>query len=139
MGSRFVKNESAKLPISEGDFVIVKKRLSHGEREDMFAVMAPLATPGEGFKLQRREVRTAKVLTYLIGWSLTDEDQPVPMSELMTEDERTSTIRSLDPDTFDEIYEAIEQHEESMTKKADVQKKVSTGESESSATSTSAA
>jgi len=112
------------LPLSEGDHIDVKQRLNHGEREDMFARMAPHA-----IQLDRREVRTAKVVAYLLGWSLTDGDapgqgHPVPMSPDLPEPVRIDTIRSLDPDTFVEIHDAIEAHEAAVTAaRADAKKK----------------
>jgi hypothetical protein len=129
----FVKPEPHRLSLSDNEYVDIKKRLNHGEREDMFARMAPYVVPGELAHMDRREVRTAKVLMYLLGWSLTDDGTPVPMSPVLSEAERLDTIRSLDPDRFDEIHAAIEAHEEAYAKK----KKAQATESVSPATSPS--
>src|SRR3954464_12266481 len=107
----FVRPEPIRLSLSGGHYIDIKKRLNHGEREDMYARIAPYVVPGEPAHMNRREVRTAKVLTYLVGWSLTDEGMPVPMSAVLSEADRLDTIRSLDPDRFDEIHGAIEAHE----------------------------
>jgi len=109
--SRFVKGEQVRLPLSDGDFIDIKKSLTHGEREDMLAAIAPTIIIGERRRLDARNVRTAKVLTYLVGWSLLDDGQPVPYSLDLPEDFRRDTLRQLDPSTFDEIHRAIEQHE----------------------------
>jgi hypothetical protein len=133
----FVKPEPHRITISGNHFIDIKKRLNHGEREDMYARIAPYVVPGEPAHLNRREVRTAKVLTYLVGWSLTDEGMPVPMSAVLSEADRLDTIRSLDPDRFDEIHGAIEAHEEAYDKELAKKKKIQAGENGSSQTSPS--
>lgn len=114
----FVRPEPSRLSISGGHYIDIKKRLNHGEREDMFARIAPNVVPGEPAQLDRREVRTAKVLTYLLGWSLVDDEgTPVAFSQVLPEADRLDMIRSLDPDRFDEIHTAIQTHEEAYAKK----------------------
>jgi hypothetical protein len=66
----FVRPEPIRLSLSGGHYIDIKKRLNHGETEDMYARWAPFVVPGQPANLNRREVRTAKVLTYLLGWSL---------------------------------------------------------------------
>jgi hypothetical protein len=66
----FVRPEPIRLSLSGGHYIDIKKRLNHGEREDMYARIAPYVVPGEPVQMNRREVRTAYVLTYLLGWSL---------------------------------------------------------------------
>jgi hypothetical protein len=131
MGS-FVKPESVRLDLPDGSFITVKKRLTVGEREDVFARMTT----------DRRELRTAKVAAYLLYWSLTDGDRsgeglPVPMSPDLPEQQRLDTIRSLDPDVFDEIRQAIDAHELAMQKEREAQKKILRGARESPAISSS--
>lgn len=99
------------MPLSDGDFINIKKALTHGEREDMLSAISPHITVGERRQIDTRHVRTTKVLTYLVSWSLTDHDQPVPYSPDLPEQARIDTIRSLDTYTFDEIHAAIEKHE----------------------------
>lgn len=130
--SDFVKPEIVRLPLSGGQFIDVKKRLSHGEREDMFASMSPFVTPGETSTIIRSTVRTEKVLTYLVGWSLTDDGAPVPISPNTPRQERVDNIRMLSTDRFDEIFQAIVAHEEGASAK-----KLHDGAPESSAISPS--
>ncbi len=108
--NRFVDPESKRLSISDGDFVDVKLRLNHGEREDFFATIAPFDTSGNA-KLDRHVLRTARLVTWVVGWSLAKDGKPVPMSADMSVDQRTATIRRLDTETFDEIHKAIIEHE----------------------------
>lgn len=89
----------------EGDFIIVKTALSHGEREDMLARMISAAPMGEIPEMNPRMVRTAKVLAYLLGWSAAEPIGPeVPGAD------RLSTINSLSADTFDDIDQTIDAH-----------------------------
>jgi hypothetical protein len=134
----FVRPEPIRLSISGGHYIDIKKRLNHGEREDMYARIAPYVVPGELPQMNRREVRTAKVLTYLLGWSLVDDEgTPVAFSPVLSETDRLDTIRSLDPDRFDEIHIAIEKHEEAYEKELAKKKKSQATASASPATSPS--
>jgi hypothetical protein len=105
----FVTPEPVRLSLIGGQFIDIKKRLNHGETEDMYTRMSP-----HGGVLNRRELRTAKILAYLLGWSLTNHGVPVPMAPELPEQTRIDTIRSLDPDRAVELYRAIEAHEEAM-------------------------
>jgi hypothetical protein len=109
-----VKPKRVRLPLSQGQFIDVKRRLNTGEQQDMFAAMAPVHTPGEKLTANSKAVMTAKVLAYLVGWSLTDDGDPLPMTPEMSDAERLAVIRSLDPDTFAEIRDAIDAHEQSV-------------------------
>lgn len=127
MGIQFVKPETVRLPLNGGeDYIVIRRRLTHGEQDAMYSAMRPPVFP-DGSKGTAPNIRTGKVLAYLIGWS-----SSVPMSPELAESERNDTIKGLDPDSFDEIYNAINSHVEAMD-----QKKVPTGANESLQTSTS--
>lgn len=124
--------EVTRLSLSDGHYVDVKRRLSHGEREEMFARMRP--TPDEW-----QHVRTAKVNAYLVGWSLVGLDgKPAPMAPTMKKDERLATLGALDPDDFEEIYDAIEEHEKTVQAARDAEKNARAGKLPSTATLPSA-
>jgi len=97
MAIRFVTPETIRLPLSGEDYIVIKRRLSHGEREEMMGRLVPTLTPGEPMRVDAKEIRTGKVLAYLIGWS-----SPEPID--------ADTIKNLDPDSFDEIETAIDAH-----------------------------
>lgn len=128
----FVKPIPVRLPLAGGQYIDVRKRLTHGETEDMYARIMP-----HGFDIDRREVRTAKIVAYLTGWSLTLGDKPVPMSPDLPEQTRRDTIRSLDPDRAFEIYKAIEAHEQATDEERAAQKKILNGGPDAPETSTS--
>lgn len=109
---RIVEPETVRLPISEGDFIDVKKRLNHGESDDYFARIAPYTNPGEPIRMETRQIRTSKVLAFLLGWSLTQKGTPIPYAIDMPDNARLATLNSLYPDTFTEIFKAIDAHED---------------------------
>lgn len=104
MASRFVSPDVVRLPLTDGDWIDVKKRLNTGEQRRVFAKMARDMVPGEKVKLDPEQVGLAKVIEYLIAWSFTDNGKPVALSP--------DALGNLDVDTFNEIREAIEAHEE---------------------------
>jgi hypothetical protein len=112
--SDFVEPEPERLTLSDGQFIDVKKKLNHGEWEDMLAEMSIDGAPGEPRRLNRRTFRTVKVMTYLLGWSLTHNGKPQAYSPAMPEDERRDIIRSLSPERFEEMYKAITAHEDGV-------------------------
>lgn len=120
----FPKPEPERLLLFDKKYVDVKKRLNHGETEDMYARIYQFGVTN------RREVRTAKIVAYLLGWSLTRDGKPVSYGfdaatgKEMTEQERIDTVRSLDPDRALEIYTAIETHEAAMAAAREEEKKI---------------
>lgn len=129
MADDFDDPEPHRLTLHDGKFIDIRKRLNSGEREDMFARISPT-----GIGMNRREVRTAKILAYVLGWSLTRKGQPVPMSPDLPENVRVDTIRNLNTDRFDEIHTAIETHEEAMSAERAAQKKILPGSPDANAT-----
>lgn len=126
----FVTPEPIRVSLSGGKYIDIQKRLSHGQTEDMYARMSPHA-----ISLERREVRTAKILAYLLGWSLTMDGIPVPYHPQLPESERNDLIRNLDPDLAIEIYEAIQTHELALDKARTEEKKRQAGSSGAGVTS----
>ncbi len=107
----FVIPEATRLDLGEGQWIDVKNRLTHGEREGMLAAMSPFVRPGEDLQLDRKEIRTALVSTYLVDWSLKREDgKTVEIGPDVPENQRLVTIRSLAADAFDMIHRAIDAH-----------------------------
>ena len=116
------KPDVKRLTISEGDFLDVKARLNHGEYDDHLARISPFQTPGEPVRMDTKQIRTSKVLAYLVGWSLTDDGKPLPYSPDMPENARVSVLNSLDRDLFREIYAAIDAHEDASDAEAAARK-----------------
>lgn len=134
----FVRPETQRLSLSNGRFIDVRKKLTHGEREDFLAAIAPYDLSGTG-RLDRRVLRTTRVLTYLLAWSLTDDKGPVAIGPELPESQRRDTIRSLDPAIFDDIHQAILDHETANYDARADEKNIPSGDSESKTTSPSLA
>jgi hypothetical protein len=106
---RFVKPETVTLTLPDGTRLIVKKELNTGEQR---AAFNRLYTQGADGKLRVDPMATGLnlVLAYLLDWTVADEDGPVAIRGLAG-DELAAILNRLEPASFTEIKEAIEQHE----------------------------
>lgn len=135
MDSRVVTPETDRLQISNGDWLLVKKRLNSGENKRM--IKRGTVNTANGPEVDRLEAGTAKVLAYLLDWSLKDPaGQVIPIfgpGAIPLE----AAIDSIDPESYTEILRAIEAHETAMQAERAAQKKILPGETTSSPPSTS--
>lgn len=100
--NRFVVPETVKLPLSEGDWIEVKRELNVGERKQLEAagVKHNMFTPPE---VNWAEYHIARVGIWLTDWSFRDvNDKPKPLS--------LDAVKSLDEETFEEIQKALDEH-----------------------------
>lgn len=112
---------------ADGDFLDVKKQLTSGEQRAVFTNLVKEWTAGERAELNPAQVGTTKILAYVIGWSFVDANgAPVPFSE--------SALNNLDPESFAEITQAIDAHEEATDKARAERKNVPTIANTSKAT-----
>jgi hypothetical protein len=115
------------LPISGGDTITVRRRLSYGERMDSYQRMF-YRTPDGDLKSDPFKAPMAMVQAYLVDWTLTRGGDPWPISPLTVSPEaRERAFRDLDPQSFDEIAEAIKAHEGAQTAARDEEKKLRSG------------
>lgn len=137
---RVVVPEQVRLDISDGDFILVRKRLTAGEDIDMKTMAAgPTGLDGK-ISLDIARIPFAQLLSYLIGWSLVRMDgEPIPYSPDMETDARLSTLRNaIDPETLTEITTALTAHIERVTAEREKEKNALAGRSELKVTSLSA-
>lgn len=142
--SRVVSPEAVKLPISNDDWLLVKKRLSAGDQQDGFEraylrnVDGTYVVSAEGKRVVSPAASRMSIVTsYLIDWSFVGLDgkpldirgQPIPVIEAM--------LRALDSDSFKEIHEAIDAHDLKEAKARAELKKTLNGANESNAISPS--
>jgi hypothetical protein len=101
---RFVTPEIVRLPLSEGDWIEVKKRLTVGEARQATTSFIGKFN-GDGSRTPNLEtLGMGNVLAYLVRWSFRDaNDLPVSVS--------LDALKALDMDTYREIDDAIEAHE----------------------------
>jgi len=128
---RFVQPDIVRIPISDGDFIDVKKQLNSGEKRGIYSA---LVKPGLGFgekpTLDPHLVGRTEIEAYLVGWSLVDaEGKPVPVS--------AAAIDNLDTDAYGEIAKAIDEHDRAATAAMEAKKKTKTGSPESDPISSS--
>jgi hypothetical protein len=111
--SRFVKPDTVTLPISDGDTITIRKRLTNGERRAMFARMyKDGVTP---MRLDTWATGLSMVVAYLLDWTLTDDaGERVRLRDAagvpLAADELAVIVDGLDWDSFVEIKDAIEAH-----------------------------
>jgi hypothetical protein len=130
MESRVVEPESLTLPISNGDWLRVRKRLNAGENKRM--VKRGMVTTAEGRQVDPVEAGTAKVLAFLIDLSLTDpKGHPIVIAR-QPPDVVEAALDLINPESYTEILRAIEAHETAMEAERDAQKKIRHGDATSS-------
>jgi hypothetical protein len=123
MGEFFVRPDSVRLPIGEGHWIEVRKRLNAGESRKMFARVVKDMTAGEKAQLDPEQVGLTKLVAYVLGWSFTGFDgKPVPFS--------VAAMDNLDPDIYAEMIKAIDQHIEDQDAARSAEKNESAGAKE---------
>jgi hypothetical protein len=97
--SRVVVPDVVRVFVSDGDYVDLKRDLNAGEYFDLLTAMAD-------------RQKFAKILAYLVGWSLVGLDgQPLPYDLDLPEEVRRSTLGALDKATLREITAVLDKHE----------------------------
>jgi len=136
---RFASGAAVKLPLSEGDWVLVRAELTYGQQRRLATVgitgvPASLAAAGERSSLgvDWAAYDIERLCTWVIDWSFRDADGgPVVVSR--------EAIESLHPDTAAEIQAALTAHIEAVEGKAGGPSPAAApGPSSSAATSSSA-
>lgn len=133
---RVVLPETARLDISDGDWLDVKKTLTYGDRQKMMGALVKELRADGRMTPDLEMVGTSQILAYLVDWSLVDPRGK--QIAIDTEARKLAAINSLDEDTVKEITAAIDAHIEAMEAEQDTAKKRKDGENASSATSSSA-
>jgi hypothetical protein len=116
--SRFVRPDTVLLPISAGDWLLVKKLLNNGEQRAAFRRMYVRAPDGsyvtdeEGTpKVDPTLIGVTLVTAYLVDWSLADHTGEKIVIAQQPPEVLEVAVDLLDPDDFREVREAIEQHD----------------------------
>lgn len=128
--SHVVLPEAVKLTLAEDEWILVRKKLTVGERHDSYEHMY-LRNPDGSYVVNADgrlvvgpvNSRMALVLCYLVDWSLTGpDDLPLGIRGESVETVK-SILRSLDEETFEAIAAAITTHERSIATARLAQKK----------------
>src|SRR4029453_12706166 len=106
--------ETKTLTLANGDMLIVRARLTAGETRAQFARM--FTTDADG-TLRRNPLASgmATIVGFFLGWNLSDENGELVAIRDLSPDDLVSVIDSLDMASFNEIRNAIDQHEDAMT------------------------
>lgn len=127
---RFVQPDIVRLPLSDGDWIDVKKQLNAGEQRRIFGRLVKAMHIGEKTEVDPEQVGKTKLIEYIVGWSFVNAaGGPEPFSE--------DALENLDVDTFGEIVKAVDDHEETQERKRLDAKNGQGDASKSSATSPS--
>jgi len=126
---RGVTPERVRLPLSDGDYVDVKKRLTAGEYRKLIYDQFKDTPVGEKATLDYTKVGTSKLLAYVLGWSFVSviDGQPIPYDPQDPEELRRSALDDLlDQETYRELLEAVTAHETREEAALEAQKKTRT-------------
>src|SRR5262245_35300192 len=115
--SRVVVPDTVKVPISDGDWIILKTQLNAREYREMMARLVdvnvkldnPAALKDTAVKIDPLAAGESSVLAYLVEWSLTDpQGLPIPLydkdaGEPMPIEYRRAALGSIDFDSYMEV------------------------------------
>lgn len=102
---RFVAGGVVRLTLPGNEWVDVKAELNAGESRRVFSHLVMEMNAGEPTKLDPDKVGVTKMVEYIVGWSLLNsQGEPEPVCE--------EAIDALDQDTYQEMSEAVEQHDQ---------------------------
>ena len=126
MASRMVPRQATTLPLSNGDNLIVRTRLSHGDLRAAYARTYVAGVDGE-MRVNPLLVGDAMLVAYLIDWTLTDpQGQPI-----VIRDQPPAVVQQalddLFPEDVAEIRRAVDQHEQRMREARLLEKKLPDG------------
>lgn len=139
MRSRVVIPETKRIEISDGDWIVVRKRLTHGETQEAFKRRYLSGVDGR-LRVDPVQIGHAQILAYLVDWSLTNPDGTTIAIKGQGADIIEGALNVFDDETVAEILAAIRQHESDMdAARAEEKKTIPTGANGSSPTSISPA
>jgi len=118
---RFVRPETRTLPLSEDDWLVVRVRLTAGEKYRMFRAMYPVDDEGRAH-VDSEQVIFAPLWTYLVDWSFTE--LPIRGAAL---DVVQAAVAALDEDEIEEVRTAMTAHRAAVAAERAAEKKTPTG------------
>lgn len=106
--NRFVKPGVVRVPLSDDDWIDLKRELTVGEARQI--LFSTLEEQGDGtFKRNLDAAIMLRLLSYIVAWSFVDDGRPVPVS--------ADAINALDVPTLTELISAVNAHEASVQPK----------------------
>jgi hypothetical protein len=112
---RFRKPEVVRLDLTQGDWILIHSRLNVGQLRKVQARSAKRVFAGEAVEVDLEKAGISNTAEYLIDWSFTNhEGQPVVIRD-QPADVVMQILSNLDPEDYNEIADAIAQHEKTLT------------------------
>lgn len=109
-GVRLLDNV-ARLELSDGDWIEVKRVLTVGEERDLVSLAVRGYRPDGTADLDTRLLSFLSAATYITAWSLVGMDgMPIPWISNASIPKRVDVLRTLDTATMAEIDAAIAAH-----------------------------
>jgi small-conductance mechanosensitive channel len=103
---RFASTETARLELTEGDWIEVKDELSYGERQVLMSVgvkRTGVTEETRAVEIDWSVINVADMAMWVVDWSFTDDvGVRVPVSE--------DSIRALSLEAANEVNEALKAH-----------------------------
>lgn len=121
---RFLRPETTRIEISQGDYLIVKTRLTAGEYRQMYASMRR-----DDQQVDRLKVIPGRVLAYLVDWSIVGLDGKKVEILNQPPDVVRAALDAMDVESYKEISDAVDAHIEVMEKLREQEKNGPSGES----------
>lgn len=138
MDSWFVNPEALTVPLSNGKWILIRRRLNMGEARAVWR--RTYVSNGNGTHeryADATELTPSLVVGYLLDWNAVDaQGQPVPLRGKSPEDVRAA-LDLLDPGLFNEVADAISAHDMTIRTAQQEEKKRRMTETSSSKTSPS--
>jgi hypothetical protein len=110
-----VRPETVRVTLADGEWLDLAKELSAGEYRDMVAAQFKDMTAGVAPSLDLKQVGMSRILAYIKNWSFVDfKDGPLPITE--------EWLRKFDQQTFSELLDTVNAHDEALEKAAESRK-----------------
>ena len=126
MRDPFVRPDTVRLELGDGDWLVVKCRLSIGEIREAQALGLQYDDRLERWILNPRHTGTIDVAAYLVDWSFPVPIRQAPPAEIL------AAVESLELETFHDLRRRILEHEAAQEAQRAAQKKTPPGETDSS-------
>jgi hypothetical protein len=114
--NRFPVPAVERLTLSENDWIEVKRQLTVGEEKDVSLLAMREISQDDGtvkFRGDYQLMPFAKAVIYLVGWSFHNAKGPVKLED--DQKKRLAQLRALDSESWEEIQNAIDAHEEKIS------------------------
>jgi hypothetical protein len=108
---RFLRPDLTTLPLSDGETIRVRNRLSAGEQRVYFARKYLINAEGKA-TVNVFQHGLALVTAFLVDWSARDDSGAKIEITGISVDDLTAILDRLDPDSYQEILDAIQAHVE---------------------------